>query len=372
MSVQPVLRTFGVILVSIAVFASGGLLAQKTLSHFEPLSPALAMQSGAVVRGAALVMDNGETVSLHTASDTKTGHAAACDIAAPTDATFSAQLIDTTIPETLTPGGVAKITIRLQNTGTATWFNDNSNCNHAVPFVHLGTAKDQDRSSVLYLENGDGWVNAQRIRMEELTVAPGENATFLFDAQLPATDDFLREYFSVVVEGDDFGQWLDDPEIDLDLTVGTPSEDLLALAKYYQKSGTASALTGEKKIEVDLSDQKMFVKVGDIVLMEYRVSSGKAATPTPTGNYKILFKNEVRISGQGTPYIMPNYMGFAAGGAYGMHALPSLSYDNGYFWTEALNHIGIPVSHGCIRLLPEDAKSLYSFSDIGTKVEVHS
>lgn len=372
MSAQPVFRTFGVILVSIVLFLGGAFVADRTIMHFQPVETASHMQSGAVLLGAAMLLDDGSTVALHSASDTKKGHAAACGTPLPDDATFSARLVDLKTPTTMLPGDVGMITIRVQNTGTATWFNDNHNCDDAAPLVHLGTSKDQDHASVLYMEDGQGWLNPARIQMEELTVAPGENATFTFAAQLPATDDFLREYFAVVVEGDGFGQWLDEPSIYLDLTVGTPAEDLVTLAQYFQKSGAASTLTGDKSIEIDLSDQKMFMKVGETVLTEYRISSGKASTPTPTGDYKILFKNDVRISSMGTPYIMPNYMGFAGGGAYGVHALPSLSYDNGYFWTEALNHIGTPVSHGCVRLLPEDAKTLYSFSDVGTKVNIHN
>ena len=67
---------------------------------------------------------------------------------------------------------------------------------------------------------------------------------------------------------------------------------------------------------------------------------------------------------------MPNWMTFRANG-YGIHALPSISYDNGRYWHEALNHIGTRRSHGCIRLLPQDAKYAYGFADIGTKVVVH-
>lgn len=55
---------------------------------------------------------------------------------------------------------------------------------------------------------------------------------------------------------------------------------------------------------------------------------------------------------------------------YGLHALPSLGNDGGIFWTEALTHIGIPVSHGCVRILPEDAIWLYDFTEIGDTVTV--
>ena len=86
---------------------------------------------------------------------------------------------------------------------------------------------------------------------------------------------------------------------------------------------------------------------------------------------------------------MPKWMAFRPG--YGIHALPSLgsaslrskirSYRDGevptslftddVFWKEALSHIGIPVSHGCIRLLPDDAEFAFNFTPVGTRVVVH-
>ena len=107
----------------------------------------------------------------------------------------------------------------------------------------------------------------------------------------------------------------------------------------------------------------------NLSIAEFRVSSGAAKTPTPVGETSITLKQETRIGGKSPHYIMPKFMWFRTGG-YGFHALPSLKTDGGFFWTEARNHIGIPVSHGCIRLLPEDADFLYDFADIGTRVKV--
>jgi len=81
-------------------------------------------------------------------------------------------------------------------------------------------------------------------------------------------------------------------------------------------------------------------------------------------------KNEVRVGAAAPHYVMPYFQRLTAGGV-GLHALPSLSNDNGTFWTEAKEHIGTPVSHGCVRMLPEDAKIAFEFTDIGDSVEVH-
>ena len=78
----------------------------------------------------------------------------------------------------------------------------------------------------------------------------------------------------------------------------------------------------------------------------------------------------MRIGAKPPHYVMPKFMMFRQGG-YGIHALPSLSRKGGdVFWTEARSHIGRPVSHGCIRVLPEDANFVYDFAEVGTPVDV--
>lgn len=113
----------------------------------------------------------------------------------------------------------------------------------------------------------------------------------------------------------------------------------------------------------------MYIKIGDQLIRTFPVSTGKASTPTPRGHYAIKLKQEVRVGGEAPHYIMPKFQLFRGGG-YGIHAIPSLANDRGVFWKEALNHIGSARSHGCIRLLPDDAEFAYNFTDIGTKLEV--
>jgi lipoprotein-anchoring transpeptidase ErfK/SrfK len=114
----------------------------------------------------------------------------------------------------------------------------------------------------------------------------------------------------------------------------------------------------------------MYLKVGDIVIREFPISTGTWRTPTPYGNTQIYYKQEVRVGAKWPHYIMPKWMNFRHGG-YGIHALPSIQYGNGWFWREALNHIGTRRSHGCIRLLPADAEFAYEWTPVGTAVWVH-
>ena len=111
--------------------------------------------------------------------------------------------------------------------------------------------------------------------------------------------------------------------------------------------------------------------MGDTLIREYTVSTGTFNTPTPLGNFKILNKQDLRIARKWPHYHMPQWQGFTKWG-HGFHSLPYLANDKGIFWNEALTHIGQRVSHGCIRLLPEDAEDLYSLTEVGTEMVIHS
>jgi len=114
----------------------------------------------------------------------------------------------------------------------------------------------------------------------------------------------------------------------------------------------------------------MYLKVGEEAVYQMTISSGASETPTPTGTWSVLNKQELRIGGAWPHYRMPYWQGFTSWG-HGLHALPYLESDGGVFWSEALTHIGIPVSHGCIRMLPDDAVTVYEFSDVGTSLYIH-
>lgn len=117
--------------------------------------------------------------------------------------------------------------------------------------------------------------------------------------------------------------------------------------------------TGQRLLEVDLSGQWMTAWDGNKVFMHTLISSGMADTPTVLGRYSIYNKYEKQdMNGWGgplpdVPWVMYFYDGFAFHGAY---------------WH---NSFGIPMSHGCVHLTPEQAKELYDWADVGTAVYVH-
>ncbi|MDD5470028.1 MAG: L,D-transpeptidase, partial [Candidatus Peribacteraceae bacterium] len=125
--------------------------------------------------------------------------------------------------------------------------------------------------------------------------------------------------------------------------------------------------SGSKAIWIYLGVQKAFLTESGSVVRTYRISSGAPATPTPRGEFKIYKKEELRVSGQTVAYRMPNYMSFTKNSAFGLHGLPYLgdSAKTSWYWSEALSHIGTPVSHGCVRFLPEEAVELYQWANRG-------
>ncbi|MFN8446594.1 MAG: L,D-transpeptidase [Caldilineaceae bacterium] len=124
---------------------------------------------------------------------------------------------------------------------------------------------------------------------------------------------------------------------------------------------------GPRRIEIDLSEQKLTAYQGDEVVMVTQVSTGRKNgqvdgmyyTETVTGTYKIQRRYEKsRMTGPGydtpdVPYVQYFFRGYAIHGAY---------------WH---NEFGMPVSHGCINMRVEEAKELFDWADVGTEVEIN-
>ena len=119
-------------------------------------------------------------------------------------------------------------------------------------------------------------------------------------------------------------------------------------------------------IEVNLTQQKVFIHYKDFIIKNFICSGGKQETPTPTGNFKTIQKiyySYVPRFQQAAYYWTRFY------GSYLFHSVP---YDiNGNLLTEELEKIGTPASHGCVRLYLEDAKWIYDKLPLGINVNIH-
>ncbi|MEZ4675587.1 MAG: L,D-transpeptidase [Caldilineaceae bacterium] len=116
---------------------------------------------------------------------------------------------------------------------------------------------------------------------------------------------------------------------------------------------------GERRIEVDLSDQMLTAWQGETIVLQTIVSTGRAEYPTVTGTWPIRIKlPSTRMIGPGydtpdVPWTMYFFRGYAVHGAY---------------WH---NNFGTPVSHGCINMRVDEAKLLFDWASVGTNVTVH-
>ncbi len=108
--------------------------------------------------------------------------------------------------------------------------------------------------------------------------------------------------------------------------------------------GTAPAQAGVVA-RVDLSTQRMTVLVNGVPRYSWPVSTARRGYVTPTGTYRPQRLHRRYFSRKYYNSPMP-YSVFFRGG-YAIHG----SY--------AVNQLGAPASHGCIRLHPSNAATLY-------------
>jgi tetratricopeptide (TPR) repeat protein len=120
-----------------------------------------------------------------------------------------------------------------------------------------------------------------------------------------------------------------------------------------------------KRIEVDVSQQRLTAWDGEEVVYSFVCSTGKSGTPTRYGRFSVISKLP-EAYGSAWDLRMPYWLGiyWAGGTENGIHGLPILS--NGQvLWA---GYLGQPISYGCIVLDTWAAKQLYDWAAVGTEV----
>ena len=132
-----------------------------------------------------------------------------------------------------------------------------------------------------------------------------------------------------------------------------------------QANVLGDSASSNKKIEIDISEQRLYMKEGDSTIGTFLVSTGKWA-PTPTGSFAVWTKlRYTRMTGgskalntyydlPNVPYVMYFYQG------YGIH---------GAYWH---NNFGQPMSHGCVNMRPEEAGIVFNWANVRTPVVVYN
>jgi L,D-transpeptidase ErfK/SrfK len=120
------------------------------------------------------------------------------------------------------------------------------------------------------------------------------------------------------------------------------------------------------RIVVSIPDRKLVLMDGDRPLKIYDVAVGKASTPSPEGEFRIINRipnpawyspGKVVAPGKGNP-LGTRWMGLSAKG-YGIHG------------TNEPKSIGKAASHGCIRMRAVDLEELFELVSVGAVVEIH-
>lgn len=131
--------------------------------------------------------------------------------------------------------------------------------------------------------------------------------------------------------------------------------------QYKNAPGNFGVANGDPWLKVDLSAQKAYAYKGTTLVNSFDVATGKPGHRTYTGVYYVNVKYSTQTM-RGEDYVTPNvrWISYFNGGE-GFHAAP---------WNLGNISAGIPSSHGCVNMRPADAKWVYDFAPIGTKVEV--
>jgi hypothetical protein len=121
----------------------------------------------------------------------------------------------------------------------------------------------------------------------------------------------------------------------------------------------------QRRIDVDLSSQRLIAYEGDTPVYRAPVATGKDGFNTPVGSYAIYSK-----------YPIETMTGSAGGESWYVPDIPWVQYVvggvalHGTYWHDQWG-TGFRLSHGCINLNIDDAQWLYEWADVGTEVDIH-
>lgn len=116
----------------------------------------------------------------------------------------------------------------------------------------------------------------------------------------------------------------------------------------------AAPPAGDVRVMIKLHERRLIVYNNDTIYKRYRVAAGKQATPSPVGEWRIVYKSHTVEDRFGT-----RWMGLdVPWGSYGIHGT-NMPWSIGYF-----------ASSGCIRMGRKDVEELYEWLPLGTPVKI--
>lgn len=144
---------------------------------------------------------------------------------------------------------------------------------------------------------------------------------------------------------------------------GAPATGRVELETYHllgeepeRQASSQRKIRPEGKIEilVDTSKRILTVLADGKPFKTYPVCVGKPATPTPVGEWRVVYKSTNWGGGFGTRWLGLN----VPWGIYGIHG------------TNKPWSVGRAESHGCVRMFNRDVEELYAWVSVGTPVKI--
>lgn len=153
---------------------------------------------------------------------------------------------------------------------------------------------------------------------------------------------------------------------------GITNTSLIRIGQRLLISGKAPSVskprpTGEKKIVVDISQQRCYRYQGGVLLNTWLCSTGMRNS-TKTGVFRVQSKLR-KAYGSTWNIWMPYWLGIYWSGPVenGMHGLPWKADTGRKIWAGL---VGRPATYGCVMLKDGPMKTLWEWADIGTKVVI--
>lgn len=119
-----------------------------------------------------------------------------------------------------------------------------------------------------------------------------------------------------------------------------------ALVALFVFAFTVPASAASIVAKISLSQQRMTVTVNGVKKYSWPVSTARRGYRTPVGSFRPQWLDRMHYSSKYENAPMPHSIFFLGG--YAVHG------------TNAVRSLGRPVSHGCVRLAPGNAATLYS------------
>ncbi|OFW57722.1 MAG: hypothetical protein A2W01_02545 [Candidatus Solincola sediminis] len=124
-----------------------------------------------------------------------------------------------------------------------------------------------------------------------------------------------------------------------------------------------AAVTVKKSMVISIAEQKLYCLENGRVVYAMLVSSGAGGTPTPTGNFRILYHDQAHPVPKYPGCVCYYWMGFYED--YAIHAWPTYNGQQSNY-----EGLGYPASHGCVRLDPNLAHIPYYWAPDGTPLSI--